>query len=295
MLEEALAADILQPLPFKKWRLLQSKTKHNWPTFAYHYYWIENAIRWKEKEPNLLIDIYCPNGDLETGTFIGISRFTLSIVVSFTLEPNGTLLYKVLTETNVINWKETVYLAAVHEVFMPIVYSAVKYLKNAINLETKFTTPGNYYFQTAKECAELEVCVPEECYLKTLDKLDVHLVHSEWPHKSLEHPEETTRFLSSLIEMNSGIGLYLKEDNSLVSWVLHNDWHGLGMVQTLEQHKRKGYAKTVSSALAKSLGMQDISVTLFIVEGNSSSKKMFENLGWERIASIVWIEVQKQE
>ncbi|XP_076297034.1 uncharacterized protein LOC143217120 [Lasioglossum baleicum] len=295
MLEEALTTDILQPLPFKKWRLLQSKTKRNWPTFGYYYYWIENAIRWKEKEPNILIDIYCPSGDLEKGTFIGLSRFTIYIVVPFTLEPNDTLLYKALTETNVINWKEDVFLAGVHESFMPVVYSAVEYLKNAISLGSKSVTPGNYYFQTAKECAELEVCVPEECYLKTLDKLDVHLVHSEWPHRSLEHPEETTRFLGTIIERNSGVGLYLKKDDTLVSWILHNDWHGLGMVQTLEQHKRKGYAKTVSSALAKSLGMQDISVTLFIVENNLSSEKMFKNLGWKRIASIVWIQVQRQE
>lgn len=295
MLEETITTDILQPLPFEKWRLLQNKTKHNWPTFGYYYYWIENAIRWKEKEPNILIDIYCPNGDLEKGTFIGLSTFTMYIVVPFSLEPNDTLLYKALTETNVINWKEDVYLAGVHESFVPIVNSAVEYLKTAISLERKLVLPGNYYFQAAKDCAELEIRVPEECYLKTLDKLDVDLVHSEWPLKSLEQPEESKRFLSTLIEMNTGVGLYLKEDNTLVSWALHNDWHGLGIVQTMEQHKRKGYAKTVSSSLAKTLGMQDISVILFIVENNLSSEKMFKNLGWKRISSIVWMNVQRKE
>ena len=40
--------DILQPLPFEKWSLIKKKTEHNWPHFAYYYYWIENAIVWKK-------------------------------------------------------------------------------------------------------------------------------------------------------------------------------------------------------------------------------------------------------
>nr|XP_033337104.1 glycine N-acyltransferase-like protein 3 [Megalopta genalis] len=294
-MSEETTTDILQPLSFEKWRLLQRKTKHNWPQFAYIYYWIENAIKWKEKKPDILIDIYCPYGDLEKDTFIGISKFSISIVITFTLEPSNGLLYKILTETNVINWKETIYLAAVHESVKPTVYTAIEYLKNVRNLQIKLEVPGNYYFKSAKECAELKVCVPEECYLKTLDKSDVHLVHSEWPQKSLECPEESTKYLATMIEMNCGIGLRLKKDNSLVSWILHNDWHGLGMVQTLVEHKRKGYAKTVSSALAKDLGLQDISVTLFIVEGNLTSETMFTNLGWKQISPIIWIIVQEQE
>ncbi|XP_078037460.1 glycine N-acyltransferase-like protein 3 [Augochlora pura] len=294
-MSEETTTDILQPLSFEKWRLLQCKTKQNWPQFAYNYYWIENAIKWKEKKPDILIDIYCPYDDLEKGTFIGISKYSIYIVITFTLEPNDGLLYKALTETNVINWKEEVYFAAVHEFLKPTVYSAIEFLKNVRSLQIKFESPGNYYFQSAKECAELKVRVPEECYLKTLDKSNVHLIHSEWPHKSLDYPEESTKYLATMIELNCGVGLYLKEDNSLVSWILHNDWHGLGMVQTLAQHTRKGYAKTVSSALAKNLGLQDISVTLFIVEGNLTSETMFTNLGWRRISPIIWIGVQEQE
>ncbi|XP_015432524.1 PREDICTED: uncharacterized protein LOC107188697, partial [Dufourea novaeangliae] len=283
MSEKTLTTDILQLLPFEKWQLLQNKTTYNWPTFAYYYYWIENAIKWKKKRPNILIEIYCPNGDVEKGIFIGIARFALHLVILFALEPNKEMLKKVITETDVINWNQGIYFAGVHECILSTVLSAVEQLKSVQNIEVELVTPANFYFKSAKECAEIEVCITEECYIKALDKSDVATIHSEWPHKDLEHPELSTQFISTLVEMNGGVGLYLKKDDTLVSWAIHNDWHGIGMVQTLEQHKRKGYAKTVINELAKNLGMQGISVTLFIVEGNATSETLFRSLSWKRI------------
>lgn len=122
-----------------------------------------------------------------------------------------------------------------------------------------------------------------------MDKLNVPLIHSLWPHRNVKNPELSLKYIATLIELNGGIGLYLKENDSLVSWGIQNDWHGLGMVQTLEEHKGKGYAKVIVNVFSKKIAEQGISTTLFIIKGNTSSEKMFKTLGWKAIASCEFI------
>ncbi|XP_017759984.1 PREDICTED: uncharacterized protein LOC108550689, partial [Eufriesea mexicana] len=287
--------DILQPLPFENWSHLQNKTKYNWPIFAYYYYWIENAIKWKKKDPNISIQIYCPHGNYEQGTFIGISNFAIYNVIIFTLDPNKEIINKVLTETNVIDYNQQVNFPAVHESFASNVLSATKNLKHLKNVETKLILSFNFYFKSAEDCVKIENRIPDECYMKTLNKSDVPLIHSVWPHRDLEYPELSLKYLSTLVEFNGGLGLYLKKDDSLVSWAMQNDWHGLGMVQTLEKYRRKSYAKVVINALAKKFGEQGISTVLFIVKGNTASEILFKNLDWRIIAPITWLIFKKQQ
>ncbi|CAK9833148.1 hypothetical protein ANTRET_LOCUS9875 [Anthophora retusa] len=287
--------DILQRLPFEKWHLLQNKIKYKWPTFAYYYYWIENAIKWKKKDPDISIQIFCPHGNFEQGTFIGIASYALYFVIILTLEPNDEIIKKILTETKVIDWSQLVHFATVHGSIVPNVLSAIENLKSLQNVETDLILPFNFYFKSAEECADTKIWIPDECYIKPLNKSDVSLIHSIWPHRDPKYPELSTKYLSTLIELNGGVGLYLKEDNSLISWAIQNDWHGLGIVQTVEKYKRKGHAKTVVNVLSKKLGKQGISTTLFIVKGNIASETMFKNLGWTVISPFTWIMFKKQK
>ena len=124
---------------------------------------------------------------------------------------------------------------------------------------------------------------------------DVAKIHFEWPHKEVEHPELSTRYIGTMVEMNGGLGLYLKRDDCLVSWAVHNDFHGIGMLQTLEEHKGKGYAKVITNAIAKKLGEQGISPTLFIVNGNVTSETLFKHLNWKKISPLTWILITRKE
>ncbi|XP_043527472.1 glycine N-acyltransferase-like protein 3 [Frieseomelitta varia] len=283
--------DILQPVPFEKWSLIQNKTKLNWPEFAYYYYWIQNSIVWKKENPNISIQIYCPDGDYEQGTFIGISNFSVCNILIFTLHPNSDIIHKVLTETKLIDYDQQICFASVHGSFASNVFTALETLKYLRNVETELVLSNNYYFKPTEECIKTKIWIPDECYIKPLDKLNVPLIHSLWPHKSVKNPELSLKYIATLIELNGGIGLYLKKNDSLVSWGIQNDWQGLGMVQTLEEHKGKGYAKVIVNMLSKKIAEQGISTTLFIIKGNTSSEKMFKALGWKAVASCEFIKL----
>jgi hypothetical protein len=51
--------------------------------------------------------------------------------------------------------------------------------------------------------------------------------------------------VSQMICLNFGVGLFSKETDGLISWVLHSFYGGLGLAQTEESHQRKGYATLV--------------------------------------------------
>ena len=54
----------------------------------------------------------------------------------------------------------------------------------------------------------------------------------------------------------------------------------MGMLYTLPEHRRKGYAKILISAMAKKLHAQGLPVYCFIEEENVVSYKLFKNMGF---------------
>lgn len=79
-----------------------------------------------------------------------------------------------------------------------------------------------------KEAAKnYEIIVPEEVTIQNLKPEDHVIVDKEWPYK---YPESDV-FIESMIKMSGGLGIYLKKDGRLVSWILHIECFGLGWVR----------------------------------------------------------------
>ncbi|XP_012286244.1 uncharacterized protein LOC105702882 isoform X3 [Orussus abietinus] len=253
---DAFAADILQLLPVDEWFTLRDTLKENWPTYAYHYYWVENAIQWKKQNPNIKHDIYCPEGKLSTGVFIGISTFSGFRVYPFATGSSQNLLHKSLLESQRLDWNTGIVIAAVHEHIQPTVYSVLADLKSQRGLEIDFSIPGQYYFKSVEECATVKIQIPEECYVMRLNKSHVSQILAIWPHRHATRPELSMAYLQLLVEMNTSVGLFLRKNDALVSWVLQNEWGGLG---------------------------------------NASSHEMFTSLNWKRMNDILWIVMKEYE
>jgi predicted GNAT family acetyltransferase len=70
-------------------------------------------------------------------------------------------------------------------------------------------------------------------------------------------------------------------DSKPVSWVLRTAYGSIGMLHTLKDFRRRGYAAIVVRGLASRI-IQDGGVPFcHIVEGNSSSLALFRGLGFE--------------
>ncbi|KAM3605694.1 uncharacterized protein V6R79_003093 [Siganus canaliculatus] len=65
-----------------------------------------------------------------------------------------------------------------------------------------------------------------------------------------------------------------------VSWILMYDYCAMGVLYTLPEHRRKGYAKVLVSTMAQRLHTEGYPVYCFIEEGNTTSYRLFKNLGF---------------
>lgn len=73
----------------------------------------------------------------------------------------------------------------------------------------------------------------------------------------------------------------LDKDGKPVSWVLMYASCAMGMLYTLPEHRGKGYAKIVVSAMAKRLYAEGYPVFCFIEDYNTLSYQLFKTLGFE--------------
>lgn len=70
------------------------------------------------------------------------------------------------------------------------------------------------------------------------------------------------------------------ENNQPVSWMLTYDYCAMGMLYTQPEHRGKGYAKALVTAMAKRLHSEGYPVYCFIEEWNELSYKLFKSLGF---------------
>ena len=87
----------------------------------------------------------------------------------------------------------------------------------------------------------------------------------------------------------------LDADAKPVAWILTYMSCAMGMLYTLPEHRRKGYAKILISAMAKRLHAQGSPVYCFIEEENVVSYKLFKNMGFTEDPSYraAWFSVNE--
>ena len=98
--------------------------------------------------------------------------------------------------------------------------------------------------------------------------------------------------MGTFVDLNGGYGAFLKSDGMLVSWVLKNFLGQLGILQTLEDHQGKGYAKLMVKALAKEIATDGHNPFGTVIVGNTTSENLFEKLGFEMLGKSYLIGVR---
>lgn len=122
-------------------------------------------------------------------------------------------------------------------------------------------------------------------YIGKLTEKDVNTINDAWPHK---YPG-SDHYLKIIITMNGGLGIFSKKDGSLCCWILKNHLLGLGILQTVDEHKNKGYAKLVTKALTKNMASENIDVHACILRNNTISQNMFKNLGFVNVDGVMFV------
>lgn len=133
----------------------------------------------------------------------------------------------------------------------------------------------------------LQFCrCPDDVYLSLLREEDISTVNSIWPHNY----EGSEKYLKDVRRLNYGYGVYSKCDSELLSWALKYEYGDIGVLQTKQEHKRKGYAEMVVRAISKKMLEDGENVHVHIIKGNVASERLFLSLGFEIVGNVRWIE-----
>lgn len=83
-------------------------------------------------------------------------------------------------------------------------------------------------------------------------------------------------------------GLFHKVDKQVVSFGLFAHYGGIGMLYTLQEFRRKGYAAIVILAISKELVARGLNPHAYVLHVNKPSAALFRKLGFEVADNITW-------
>ncbi|MCI4376779.1 hypothetical protein PGIGA_G00192400 [Pangasianodon gigas] len=112
--------------------------------------------------------------------------------------------------------------------------------------------------------------------VSSLNESHIALVNSTWKFGMGEFSEANIRNMI----MNFPSCCVLDSEGRPVSWILTYASCAMGMLYTMPEHRRKGYAKALVTILAKKLHSEGFPVYCFIEEENQPSYRLFTSLGF---------------
>lgn len=99
-------------------------------------------------------------------------------------------------------------------------------------------------------------------------------------------------YIRTLIKVNGGIAITDINTGEILSFGLINDLMAIGVLNTVEKARGKGYAEIIVKMLSKALVESfNIRPTTFISSKNFKSINLFTKLGFTKIADINMIAV----
>ncbi|MFQ5895456.1 MAG: GNAT family N-acetyltransferase [Nitrospinota bacterium] len=110
---------------------------------------------------------------------------------------------------------------------------------------------------------------------------DALLVASHWPYG-----DEVGYVLERIRRAPSAA---VRERGSAVSWMIVHGDGSIGSLHTLESHRGRGLARSVVSALVRAQLARGRTPYCYVVQGNTPSIRVFESLGFRRLAEAFWV------
>lgn len=163
------------------------------------------------------------NGNLKNGTFIAICGQQDYWIFISSLEENGQEIRECVFNTNLIKWNLGPFFTSTDEREALMLLDCIKQKNYKLEIENWNVIAH----QKKKDALKVECDVPEDVYLASLKIEDCKIIDDLWPHRYVG----SLKFVQDIVINNGGIGLYSKNCNKLLCWVLKNEIGSPGYVK----------------------------------------------------------------
>ncbi|XP_042562535.1 glycine N-acyltransferase-like protein 3, partial [Clupea harengus] len=180
---------------------------------------------------------------------------------------DGDKLKKILLETEIVNWEN--YLCLGVDLCYEEMITSIAATRGATG--NKLVVCHVLRLQDPSHLPQTD---SSTVAISSLDESHISLVNKTWKFGEGEHSVE---FIKNMIRYLPTCCV-LDTDGQPVAWVLTYAYCALGMLYTQPEHRGKGYAKILISAISKKLHTQGYPVFCFIEEENQHSFRLFKSL-----------------
>ncbi|XP_059476282.1 uncharacterized protein LOC132197188 [Neocloeon triangulifer] len=275
---------------------LQEVLKSLLPDTVMQYYWILTHLEWKKEIPKLQIKILCLNGDWNEKTVIcladGLAVPDKIYGVMYAPEEKLDRLKSALLTTDLIEWPRLKQFSACLLRLVPMMAQVFKE-KGYQHNEDEFTYTGYQYYMPVEEAKKFPLpTLPENVRVGSLDGSFLDVFCSHWRH----YDPEYRPVVQKMLELNLSVGVFVKNERGeeeLASMVLQSEYGGVGLLQTVPEFRRKGYAEIALAHLTKQLGLKGFMPFTNVLKWNEAANKLFKKFGYKLVDRGSWIIANK--
>lgn len=219
------------------------------------------------------------NGQCEWKTIIGLTGDKNYTVFVMSMEESLNELRECLEQSKIIKWHQLPLCVASHERFNKLMYEIFEMKKLRVRFDNRCST----IWMDRVKASHFDYTVPNDVELKEVTISDYVMMNETWPYN---YPGSES-FIKSLIVLNGGLGVY--RNGELISWILQVESFGLGLLQTLEQHQGKGYARLLTRALTQLISKKyDEDVILFASHTKPKTVELYLRYGFQHVSYTHW-------
>ena len=102
--------------------------------------------------------------------------------------------------------------------------------------------------------------------------------------------------MQKMLELNPSTGVFVRNERGeevLASMVLQAEYGGVGLLQTLPKHRRKGYASIALAYQTRTLGRNGILPHTHVLHWNTATSVLLQKLGYKVHGGSHWVMVTK--
>ncbi|XP_065340973.1 uncharacterized protein LOC135940133 [Cloeon dipterum] len=284
--------DILQPLKSADIPKLMNVLMKDLPNSSWIYDWIKTQLDWLKELKRVRVLVLCPRGDWTTGTVIalnvGLANNGKVFGAIYSIETDGVLLKKCLIESEMIPWRAMSDYVTVSEGHANIYLDALKV--KGLQVIHHATCAIAYMPPDDAKIVVVPV-LPAGARIAPLDvDRDLDTVWDNWPH----FPPDFKPVLQMMIRFNPSFGIFVTcEDGreELASMIVQASTVGLGILQTLSKHRRKGFAHILLAHVTKNMGQAGIGSMAHIIATQNTSIVKFKKVGYKFIGQSKWVKI----
>ncbi|XP_059476363.1 uncharacterized protein LOC132197234 [Neocloeon triangulifer] len=287
---------VLRPILAENFPNLLEILKEKLPDSILAYHWTATHLHWAQNIPSLKVKILCLNGDWRRGAMVGLtdglaeSNKILGMI--YAPEDECESLNRCLKATELIEWERVKCFVNNLDRFLPTLTEILK--QKGFKHSGEFHDSCLLLYLPAEEAANIPLkALPEKVRVGSLDNSHLDIVCENWRHY---HPDYRP-VVQKMIQLNATVGVFVtneQNEEELASMVLHTDYGGFGILQTVPKFRRKGFASIALAHIVRALGLKGFMPFGTVLAWNEDSVNLLKKFGFKVLEASTWLELEKE-